>query len=183
MNYQIPTTPAQLRSERTAATRRGMTPEEYRARRMAGESYCPKCEQWLDNGEFNRDASRPQGLALLCAPCKTGKDASAYRRRVYIAGGAPESRCACGKAKDRRATQCRTCRRAESMAQRAARQAEAEQRLREREEQRAADAEARMKPGQWRNGDKPVVLPYAFRNNRPGSLTEALRIDTMRSER
>lgn len=165
MSYTTPTTPAGLRSERAAATRRSMTVAEYRARRLAGWYFCPACDKWLVEDDFHADLSRASGLRKICKGC------SSDRRRAT-----PEQR------RQRAALKVR------------AKKAKRDDALREvyllKKEAKRAEAMRRQAVAQEQYDanyatSRPPVLPYALRHSRPGGLTEALRIDTrgVRDER
>lgn len=56
MNYQ----------RRSAATRLGISVEEYSARLERGEKWCGECRDWHPRSEFGRDAKKPDGLRSAC---------------------------------------------------------------------------------------------------------------------
>jgi hypothetical protein len=51
---------------KAAATRVGLSPGEYMARRDAGLKHCFRCSDWHPVAEFGPDASRSDGLAASC---------------------------------------------------------------------------------------------------------------------
>lgn len=73
MAYKIPITPAEIRSEIAAATRRGMGQLEYRERRLAGFYFCSNCNQWRAESDFRRDSSKAPGIGGPCRICTPGR--------------------------------------------------------------------------------------------------------------
>lgn len=65
------------RSERAAATRIGITVDELRAHRAAGEKHCPSCREWLSLRRFNCNAGRYDGVAWRCRSCDRATKRSA----------------------------------------------------------------------------------------------------------
>lgn len=51
---------------KTAATRVGMSLEEYQQRQAAGEKWCTACKDWRPIADFHKDASRGDGLKASC---------------------------------------------------------------------------------------------------------------------
>jgi 5-methylcytosine-specific restriction endonuclease McrA len=58
---------------KVAAKRCGVSPEEYAAKTAAGLKHCMKCRMWKPRCEFNRDATRYDGLNPTCRACKMVK--------------------------------------------------------------------------------------------------------------
>lgn len=56
--------------DRTAATRVGISVDEYRALRRSGLKYCWRCRSWRPVSGFGPDASRGDGLAARCSSCR-----------------------------------------------------------------------------------------------------------------
>ena len=71
-------------AEKSAATKTGVTVQEWRRRRTAGERWCYCCRRWLPRGRFNRDASRSGGHASNCRSCSSHK-ATASRYGISVA--------------------------------------------------------------------------------------------------
>jgi 5-methylcytosine-specific restriction endonuclease McrA len=77
-------------AERTAATRIGISVEEYRERRAAGLKWCHRCKDWHALNRFGRDASRSDGLTASCLRSKrqpAGDSPSIADRRNMAAMG------------------------------------------------------------------------------------------------
>jgi hypothetical protein len=65
-------------SVRTAAKRRGMSEDEYRARLSAGEKWCVACKVWHPRVAFRMDLSRPSGLDARCLTSKATRARHTY---------------------------------------------------------------------------------------------------------
>jgi hypothetical protein len=68
---------------RGAATKIGLSAEQWNAHRMRGEVWCYCCRQWLDGSKFGTDKSRSSGKASACKTCVSHKG-TAFRYRISI---------------------------------------------------------------------------------------------------
>ena len=60
-------------AEKSAAAKVGVSVQEWRARRAAGERWCYCCRLWLPAGDFSADASRATQHASNCRKCQSFK--------------------------------------------------------------------------------------------------------------
>ena len=60
-------------AERTAAIRVGVSVDEYRARRSAGEKWCYACRAWHPTGAFVADRRRGDGRKAKCLRSDSGR--------------------------------------------------------------------------------------------------------------
>lgn len=58
-------------ARKAAATRVGLTLQEYEARVAAGEKWCTACKEWHQRDAFDVDRSRSDGLSAKCAASKS----------------------------------------------------------------------------------------------------------------
>ena len=102
-----------LGREKAAATKTGLSLEEWRAKREAGLHRCYLCKRWLPEDCFGRDGSRPSGMASTCKRCTSIKStASRYgislaRAALAISGGRPDATYADGMLAQRSTTTTR----------------------------------------------------------------------------
>lgn len=66
-----------------AATKIGVTFEEWEERRASGQLWCYCCRKWLDVRRFGADKSRSNGLSSACKECVSYK-ATACRYGITI---------------------------------------------------------------------------------------------------
>lgn len=74
-------------SLKTAAKRIGVTLGEYLSRRSSGEKWCFICRRWLAIDDFNREASRGDGVHPKCKRCQ-----SEVAKNAYTAKPRPQGR-------------------------------------------------------------------------------------------
>ncbi|NOR03661.1 HNH endonuclease [Mycolicibacterium fortuitum] len=74
---------------KTAATRLGISVEDYAARTDAGQKWCRSCREWHAREDFNADRSRGDGLAAQCRASfrRTAPGPTKPERRVARAQG------------------------------------------------------------------------------------------------
>lgn len=73
---------SRLGTMKAAASRAGLSFDEYMARVSAGRKYCYRCESWKErDSAFNADASRTDGRHALCRECQS---AAAKKRYVPV---------------------------------------------------------------------------------------------------
>lgn len=65
-------------AEAIAAARCGVAVEEWRARRASGQKWCMGCAAWRAIDDFGVDASRGDGRASLCHPCRRNHYRNTY---------------------------------------------------------------------------------------------------------
>lgn len=78
-----------LRTRSTAASRIGVTLQEYDQRRMAGEKWCGSCRSWHPRTAFGSDSSRGDGLASKCLDSfvvAKGRPGARARRQMVAQG-------------------------------------------------------------------------------------------------
>lgn len=63
---------------KAAATRVGLTLDEYQQKVAAGDRYCFRCKAWHPVTEFGSDASRADGLDRSCRSSKSSAARAAY---------------------------------------------------------------------------------------------------------
>ena len=56
-------------TQKVAAAHHGLSLEEYLQRHADGLRWCYRCKTWKPNDLFDRDSTRPGGLAYRCIPC------------------------------------------------------------------------------------------------------------------
>lgn len=81
------TTPDRVRA--TAASRLGLSLDEYDAKIAAGQKWCTKCKAWQSRSEFAKDRSRGDGLKSTCNghyARKTPGPTKAERRQHELLG-------------------------------------------------------------------------------------------------
>lgn len=59
---------------KSAATRVGLTREQYVERLAAGDKWCTACKAWHPRAAFAPDASRGDGLAARCAASRRKRE-------------------------------------------------------------------------------------------------------------
>jgi hypothetical protein len=81
---------------KTAATRIGLTPEEYQERISRGEKWCGGCREWHYQDAFGTDRSRSDGRTRVCRTSRSMRQRETYiprpatpRKSSYPAGGDP----------------------------------------------------------------------------------------------
>lgn len=85
---------SRLGAEQVAAKRLGVTVEEWRRRRDAGEKWCHECSAWHPVSAFAADKSRGDGLKAICRRCSSARGGRGYqlglgltqRGRRFVAG-------------------------------------------------------------------------------------------------
>lgn len=63
---------------KVAATRAGITLDEYRSRVAAGEKWCTACKTWHPRAEFGRDTTRRDGLTATCTAARKARYHDSY---------------------------------------------------------------------------------------------------------
>jgi hypothetical protein len=58
-----------LSAEKSAATKTGLSLEEWRSRRQSGQRHCFRCRTWHPLDSFSVDKSRAQGRTASCKRC------------------------------------------------------------------------------------------------------------------
>jgi hypothetical protein len=66
---------------KVAAIRIGTSVEEHTANVASGLKYCHACKTWHPQCLFCADASRYDGLAAVCSPCRNAKSRAKYVRK------------------------------------------------------------------------------------------------------
>ncbi|WP_406263515.1 hypothetical protein [Streptomyces chartreusis] len=72
---------------KAAATRIGITVDEYQAHIAAGRKWCTGCKTWHPITAFRRDPSRTDGLSARCQESRNSKARKDYRPRPRPAAG------------------------------------------------------------------------------------------------
>lgn len=96
-----PVAGSQLGAEKSAATKLGLTLDEWRVRRARGLRWCYCCKTWKLIDQFGIDRNRGSGRNSTCNKCRSYK-ATASRYRITVARArelrAGDRRCEiCGK--------------------------------------------------------------------------------------
>lgn len=65
-------------ADKVAARRLGVSVDEYRERRAAGEKHCVSCRGWRPRDAFGVDRSRFDGLAAACLECRKARHDASY---------------------------------------------------------------------------------------------------------
>lgn len=59
-----------LGAMKVAASRRGMTLDQYKLTLASGQKWCSRGKHWRELRAFNEDRTRGDGLSVLCGPCR-----------------------------------------------------------------------------------------------------------------
>lgn len=71
-------------SDASSAKRLGISVDEYKARRDAGEKWCLGCRKWHDTSEFGMDRTTSDGLNAVCRELRNQRRRATYVRAVTI---------------------------------------------------------------------------------------------------